>query len=199
MKKVVALAVIWMGLIAIAGCSDSDTKPARGVWDGNRYTSESAHIMFEMPDHWAAATDEELSASMGLRSDALVKAGMKFSKEMLQAKIVYDMMARDEQTGTNVLVLYENLALSTDGEKLSEDEYLKNLQQGLTQTDMGYTFKGTDTQTLSEKTYYVLETQVAPARARQYYYVRKIDPYMLVIIISAVGEDTISQVAGYFS
>lgn len=198
MKKTLVLTAMLLSIfIAFPACSDAPAELARGVWDGNVYTSGSAGLTFGMPDNWEHATDEEISAIMGIDPENIPQAGQTFSKEMLELEIVYDLVAQDMQTSTNIILMYENLTFAANGTKTTAAQHLNTLEKLF--SDIGYQFEGPYEEVLAGQTYQVLALTGENPELNQYYYMRKIGNDMLTIVISVDEKDAISQVVKYFS
>lgn len=196
-----ALMLILCGLFAAAaltGCSGF-AKLTRGTIEGNTYTSEYGGLTFEKPDSWVYASDEEIAEIMGVGADLISDSGTEFSKKMLEKQSVYDMMAQDKTTGSNVIVYYENLALVVGGTKTTEEEYIELLKKGLTDAAVfQYEFSDVTEQVISGETYLTFTAKLIDLGGTQTYYVRRVDKYMLGVIVSSFGEDNVAEIAGYF-
>ena len=60
------------------------------------------------------ASDEEMASMMNVSVDILNDVGISASQEEINAVTIYDMIAQDPYSGTNVIILYENLSLVQD-------------------------------------------------------------------------------------
>lgn len=183
--------------------SNSNGGLTRGIWSDSTYTSEYAGITFAMPENWISATDEQIASAMSISADIMSDAGVEVSEEMLQLQAIYDMMASDTLTGTSVLVMYENLAVVVGGTSYTERQYLEEVSKQLNTASMGSAYDDITEETLCGNKYTVMkvELEVQDISATQYYYVRKVDKYMLGVIISVMNgdEDTAAQVLSYFA
>lgn len=174
------------------------TEFARGEWKDNVYSSQFLGISFTLPAEWAYATDEEIAEMMNLGAD-LLGNDKEYLAEIAKVKTVYDMMAQDPATGTNVIVMFENLALSVGGTKLSEEEYAEILKEQLTAVDtLEYTIGEIAKKQLGGHEFTVLSTTVESAGLQQEYYLLKEGKYMACVLLSG-ATDGIEQVLGQFS
>jgi hypothetical protein len=183
---------------ALTGCSGS-AKLTRGTIEGNTYTNEFGGLTFEKPESWVYATDEEIAEIMGIGADLISDPGTDFEKAMLEKQSIYDMMAQDNATGSNVIVYYENLALVVGGTKTTEDEYIELLKKGLADAAIfQYEFSDVSEQVLCGETYHVLTAKLTDIGGTQTYYVRRVGKYIQGAIVSAFGEDNVAKITGYF-
>lgn len=210
MKKfAAAAAVLLLAAVMLAGCvsiniegstpSPTPKEFTRGTIDGNVYKSEYADIKFTAPDGWVYSTDEEISKLMGISADKLSDAGMKVSDEMLKLQSIYDMMAINNTTGSNVIVMYQNLSL-LGASVTSEEDYLNLTKTGLDQAKVyNYEYGDITDKKIGSNTFKVLPAVMTDYNTTQYYCVRKIDKYMFGLIITlGVGEE-LSDALPYFS
>lgn len=170
----------------------------KGTVSGNTYSSTFSNIKFEAPDGWVFATDEELSQSMNAGADVVGDdIGLKdaeLNKKLIEKTTIYDMMASNEYTGENVIVLYENIkAYGLDPEEFSETDYINQVKKNLTTMNndtLSYTQKG-GIETISidgmdfTKTIFTAEIKGYDVSIEQIYYVHKIDDYMVGMILSS--------------
>ena len=112
-------------------------------------------------------------------------------------------MAANADTGSNVIIMYENLSLTLGGTSYDEKKYANTLISQLEDADYEYTFETTENLDFAGNTYYRMTAAAVyeSVTVEQVYLLRKIDNYMLVICISHVpdaGTD-IDAIMGYFS
>jgi hypothetical protein len=209
MKKIVVLLVVLLFISLLSGCFFSDLVAdqaeeerefIRGACVENVYASEYANLMFSAPEDWQYASYEEMAEIMGVGLDVLQDSDQKVNQKLLELKVIYDMMAVNSTTGSSVSVLYENLALSLGGLRMTEEEYLDICQENLESIqELEYEFSGVTELQIGTDTYKAFIAELPDIGVRQYYCARKVDKYMLCIIISIFGEDDVDTVLGHFS
>lgn len=207
MKRLMVLLLLILMIVALCGCSlfytayDSviPSKLTRGIVEENVYTSAYASLVFTAPEGWIYVTDDDLAKLMDLSVDSFSDAGMEFSEDALKKQTLYDMMCQDGVTGSSVLLLYENLAL-TGNTSISETDYIKEAIKLLDKAQtVQYEFSEITQEELCGQTYYVMTADMVDYVASQKYYVRKIDKYMLCIIVTVSGGVNGSDVMGCFT
>ncbi|MDR2933017.1 MAG: hypothetical protein LBV27_07910 [Oscillospiraceae bacterium] len=180
--------------------ADTKSTPTRGIWEDDTYTNDYAHITFTMPDGWVYANDDEIAALMNVGAEMLRDSGLNFSDKLLELQTIYDMMAQDKSTGSNVIILFENMNMLVGGSQYTEDDYLDALKTQLTTADVyDYKFGEPMDATISGETYRCIEAEAADIGATQYYYVRRNGNYMIGMIISLFGGTEIDDITSNFS
>ncbi|MBS1348402.1 MAG: hypothetical protein HP052_02875 [Firmicutes bacterium] len=197
MKKIlISVAIILtMTAMVLGGCADNNATNdngnsfSRGVVTDNVYASQYSGLTFTLPSDWVYASDEEMASLMNTSVDLLNNAGIEASQEEVNAITIYDMIARDPASGTNVIILYENLALSQGGLAYSAEDYLKASNAMLEQTGYYDNFSEISERTISGDTYVCqnITGNMNGMTTNQYYFARRIDDYMLSIIVSLFG------------
>ena len=214
MKKIFAILLVVSMLFALAACGSGKennrgllgnnggsvasgrTKLTRGTIIGDVYTNASMGITFTKGDSWEYYSDAQLSELMGTTTEMM---GLDYEQLLKNTGSVYDMMVIDNDTGTNVMVMVEDLRASGSG-GMSENTYLDNLENMLESTGIDYSF-GARTQTsICGEQYYSLN-----ANSNQYgmdmeqvYYVRTVDDYVIGIIITLV-DTPVSDILAMFA
>jgi ABC-type glycerol-3-phosphate transport system substrate-binding protein len=203
MKKKMIIAIVVVLLVAmLAGCggdANGAKKLVRGSWAGDTYTNEYLNLTFTMPEGWSSMSDEQLATLMGLSADNLAAAGVEVNKEMLELMTIVDMQAQDPMTGNNVLVNIENIGKMAKN-VVSEEDYIDLTREQLEEA-YGYTFSDYTTETVAGETYTMAKGEVTMSgiAMSQYFYVRKVDKYMLAIIVTVVDGSDVSVVMNQFS
>ncbi len=199
MKKIlISIAIILtMTATLLGGCADdnadnnSNSTFSRGTITDNVYSSEYSGLTFTPPNSdWIYASDEEMASMMNVSVDILNDVGISASQEEINAVTIYDMIAQDPYSGTNVIILYENLSLVQDGLSYSAEDYLQASNEMLEQTGFYDNFSATNEVTLCGETYVSqnITGNMNGVATNQYYFTRRIDDYMLSIIISLFGN-----------
>ena len=170
---------------------NSNSTFSRGTITDNVYSSEYSGLTFTPPNSdWIYASDEEMASMMNVSVDILNDVGISASQEEINAVTIYDMIAQDPYSGTNVIILYENLSLVQDGLSYSAEDYLQASNEMLEQTGFYDNFSATNEVTLCGETYVSqnITGNMNGVATNQYYFTRRIDDYMLSIIISLFGN-----------
>lgn len=206
MKKFLAILLALVMLVSFAACSAeeavkdlaeiSNKKITRGTIDGNVYSSEYAQFTFTKPDDWNYSTDEELAALINSSSDMI--SASSFEKTLADAGSVYDMMAKDDVTGSNIMVMFENLTVTNAGRSVTAEEYLDILKENLAgqTTDMTYNFMAQEDVTIGGNEYLkaTFTVTIATSILSQVYYMRAIDNVMCVIISTPANGVTAEDI-----
>jgi hypothetical protein len=207
MKRIIAAGLFLLMSCLLCGCSIfyaayDNALPdnlTRGVIEDSVYSSAYAGLSFTAPEGWVYATDEELAKLMDLGADKLSEAGMEFSEEALNKQVIYDMQAKDPVTGANVLLLYENLAL-TGSTGITETEYIELTMKQLTDADVyQYEFGEITEAELGGQHYQTVLAEMTDYSVFQHYYVRKLDKYILCVIITLPGTDDMTTTTDCFA
>lgn len=217
MKKIFAFTLVVVMLFALAACGSDKNKNSgslfgnggntnnggssvvaaplsRGFIIGDTYTNTYADITFNKPSSWAYYSDDELATLMGTTSE---KMSLDLEEILDSTGSFYDMMAVDSATGTNVIVMFENLAAS-NSVGISASDYIDNVFAMLSAA--GYSFG-------EEKTVYIGGQSYCSAMAsttqygvamNQVYYIRIIGNYA-VGIISTLIDTSPETVEAMFS
>lgn len=180
--------------------SDAPAEPlARGQWDGDTFINTYTDITFRLPEGWVASTNEELAAIMGVDAELLQDSGLQFDEKLLELQNVYDMMAHETATGSNVIVMYENLALTAGGTSFGEQDYLELLKSQITAEEiMNYQLGDVYDQEIGGNRFAVLPVEASDMGVSQYHCVRKSDKCMVYLILTVLGDRSVDDVIGYF-
>ncbi len=189
MKKALVLAVTFvMVLMTACGVSEKDKAMVRGTVENGVFTSEFAGFKFAPPETWTYASDEEILAQMNLTAEDMDTAE-KAQYELGKQKTIMDAMVVDE-TGANVIVMYENLALTIGGTKYDEKAYGDVLKEQSEAS--GFTEFAESSVKIGDNEYYVLEctSSLEGYTMKQHMLLRKIDNYMCAIAITTIPDLT---------
>lgn len=171
----------------------------RGKIEGSNYTNSFADLTFKAPENWVYASDKEIAEMMGVGIETLTGPASDFAKAILQKQVIYDMLAQNSKTGSNVVVMYQNLALTVGGTLLTEDAFLAATKVTLSASQSSYTFGDIKDETVSGDSYRVLTAELSAQGLKQYIYARKMDKYMLSFIVTVCGDDDIAKIMGSFA
>ena len=153
--------------------------PKKGKIEGNLYTSSLGNIVFEKPDNWEYATDEELaSVQMG-------------------NGVYYDMACQDLETGSQIFVLYEELLLTKGVITSTADEYIKEISEGL--YNSGLSIMSQDDKIIGENTYKSVTAygEAEDFSVEQCSMAYKEGNTMVSIVVVALNDDSVEDILAY--
>ncbi|MBE6601968.1 MAG: hypothetical protein E7637_05620 [Ruminococcaceae bacterium] len=179
------------------GDDDGDSKTvelSRGTIEGDVYANNTIGIRFTKPDDWVYLSETEIAAAMNMGAEMIL--GKDYKDVLKNVPAVYDMMAKDLVTGSNISVGYENLA-KTFSSSITETQYADALKVQLSQVpNMTVTFPDSyDQVTLGDTQFTrVVCTTVAYGKTMtQVYYLHKQGGYMTYVIATLVGDYTVAE------
>ncbi|MCI1268913.1 MAG: hypothetical protein LKG21_03320 [Ruminococcus sp.] len=158
------------------------------------YKSEYNGIQFKAPDGWIYATSEQIAKMNDMDKDYLSLAQEQVTSKVAGLTSIYDMQCA-EKTGSNILVMYENITASgNDPAKYTIDDYGKSLQATLESVQkVTYKLENTSSIELAGKTFtkydYSCTMTGSKLKMNQIYYVCKTDDFIMSIILS-INADT---------
>jgi len=196
MKRKIALvlcAVMLLCSLAACGGKEEKVEFTRGTMSGNTYTSTFAGIKFEAPDDWTLASEEELNEMMNIAIDST--DANELAKKYVELSTVYDMVAIAPDN-TNVMIMYENLALTPGGTSYSEEDYAEAVKG---QLDSSYTCGEIYTTEMAGKTFTVMPASVYDGQFYQEYFLLKVGTYMTCIVFTSLSDPASSGMSDYFS
>lgn len=229
MKKIALLSAIVLAAASLFSCSeeiqeakkdytenkiekmeDASKDFARGKVSGSTYTTDFGGISFTAPAGWVYSTDEELMTLMGEAIDSSgnnVLNDAELTKKLLEKTTIYDMMVADPNAGTNVSVMFENIPLyGLDPDEMTVSKYIDLADAQFDASAAGMTFSAfSDEKTVSlggESFTLVSKTGTYTAydiTFTQNYYIRKVDDFMMAIIVTAFTDEELAQVEACFS
>lgn len=172
---------------------------SRGVISGNTYYNDFAGFNFTKLSDWRFYTDEELAESFNA-SQAELDLNL-LEEALLNNVLVYDMAAVDE-SGNSVMVYYENTKV-TSLTTVTLDEYVDELNDIMEEDDpdITYTHVSTEDVMLGTTTYKKLlySASMDGFSMDQAYYVRLVDQYAVVVIITGGFTKTLPEMEAMFS
>jgi len=116
-----------------ADTSPGEGRPARGIWEGDTYTSAYLGLQFALPRGWSAATDAEIANIVGIASDIFESDIW----ENVDVTMMIDMLAMNPQTGANINILFERLGFPNRG--MTAPEYIAAQAELMGQMGMNVT------------------------------------------------------------
>lgn len=176
----------------------------RGSVTGQTYSSSFSGLSMTVPETWVFSTEDELLEMMNIAGDGQTAESVK--KALVDQVTIYDGMANNPANGTNVIVMYENLAKEVpDVNAVTMKDYLVSFKLQLTSNSgSNYTLIGDETDiSLCGETYrklvYKIDVTASGDTYYQAYYLRKIGNYMNCIISTASNETELNEIEGFFS
>lgn len=188
-KKGIVLLLAIMMLMTLAACGENKNASfTRGTWNGSHYQNEFMALGLDLPEGWDAASDEEIAETMGIAAEQVV--GGKFSEEYLKAQSIYDAMVEDaeNETGTNIIIMAENLTLSVGGTEYDEKAYADAAAEQLLAQGIGYEIGEGSTVLFAGKEYYAMDASLYGGKMHQCYLFCKEGKYMTSVIISYLPD-----------
>ena len=198
MKRKIALFLsLVLMFCSLTACSSKPKEEkvefSRGTVTDNIYTSTFAGIKFAAPEDWTLASEEELNAMMNVAIDNTDANAL--AKKYLELSTVYDMIAIAPDN-SNVMIMYENLALTPGGTSYSETDYAEAVKG---QMDSSYECGDTYTADLGGKTFTVMPASISGGQMFQDYYLLRVGNYMACIVFTSLSEPASSGMAEYFA
>jgi len=170
--------------------SKNGEKSIRGVWKDDVYINEFAGIIFNLPENWVYATDEEMDNSFENTKDILVSEDDKELIEKGEFNSLDEMMAENIYTGSNIIISYENLSKVVGGSQITAEQYLDISKMQLEAIEtFDYEIGEVSTKKLGEQEFLCLTAKIKEYDIEQAYYTKKIDKYMVNIVITSSNSD----------
>ena len=150
MKKV--LAVLLIAALALMMCSCGLEKVPTadeivGNTSGNVYENDYLSLKFTKPSSWVFYTADEIAEITGMTEDLLAEGGVESAVDVQH----FDMMAYNQETGSNISVALQIIGNTT--EEIDLDEILDSAETEIVNTGaaigMSYSFGGRETVKLS--------------------------------------------------
>lgn len=191
MKKIITAALSVLMLFSLTSCTEREltyaespdrTVAERGKIEDGAYKGNFTELEFRIPDGWECLTDEEL---LEITGDA--------------QGLTYDMMCQNNQTGSVVAVLYEDLLKSAGTNRITEEEYIKAVSENL--YSMGLSVSEGEDITLGENRFLMLRAhgESEDITLDQCSLARKRDGYMISVIVTAANGDDADVILNSFS
>lgn len=172
----------------------------RGVVEDNVYSSSFSGISFTPPADFTFSSEEDILSIMNIGSEIVGGDNADLYSQLAKQTSIYDMMAQNNATAENIVIMYENLNVyGYDVASYDVDQYLEavNTQiEDLSSSGLSYTQKDVTQVELGGKNFtkaeYECEIESMNYKTQQAYYLTKIDDYIMAIIVStgASGNDS---------
>ena len=172
----------------------------RGEIDGDTYASGFIGISFTLPgENWGFADDDAIAGMMGAGAEIIADEGVDFAAAYF---LLYEMFAKNYIDDSHVMVMLEDLSITSPGILLSPGAYLELLKTQLEAGELfDYTFQDDSEITIGEQTWLVLSVgvDIMGTQAEQHYLVRRQGSYMIVIVVSLAGDLSFDEIMEHFS
>ena len=200
MKKFFALTLAFLMLVMLCSCMTPSITITRGTVNGDVYTNDVLGFEFTKPSSWTYSTDEEIAEALELGLEYFDDE--KFKNALEYNPAIYDMMAVDSRTGTNINVGYENLK-KTFSSSMTEEQYLNKMEEQVQQEATGMTVDFSDTFEKvkigeTEFTKCISTVKASGITMTQAYYVKNIGGYMSYIIVTVTRGYTVADIEAMF-
>ena len=176
-----------------------DVSPGAIDEDEERYANECLGLRFTLPEGWQFADQEIIDKMMGAGVELISENGGYLDTAGISA--IYDMVAYNANTDSNIMVMIEALTLEPYTELPTAMVHLEALQERLEEMDVfGFVFGRLFATTVSGEIFHVLPVtvDVNETQTRQYYLVRIHGRHMVTIIATLFDDITIGELLVYF-
>lgn len=178
---------------------NAEKEISRGIIKGNVYKNNYLGFEFTKPKSWVYSTDEEIAAVMNIAVDQFL--GDEYEEFLENNIAIYDMMVVDSITRTNINISYENLE-KTLSSNITEEQYINAVKEQLAGVPgMTVTFSDKNEKVYLGKSNFtrcICESSVADTTYTQVFYLRKIDGYMVSVIVTIMDGYTVEEIEDMF-
>lgn len=225
MKKLLALLLACMLILAMAGCtsntvddegSSSSRKPStsessdktsstesaekgkyvRGLSTATGWNSEWLGLKYTPSSDYVMSSEADLLALIEQAGEALENAGMDSdSIDFSQLNTVYEFMSV-KTNGSNIIGLVEKLSLSN----MTEAQYVQALKAQFESINYQVTFTELTEYKIGNTTLYKTESNLTMgATVKQMYLLKKIDDRMVSLILTETQDGDFEEMLGQLS
>lgn len=229
MKKFISVIIILVLSLSVSACSSTvtdedkdkvkgdigqeqnsdpensgDVEWSAGSTSGQVYTSTFGGFKLTAPDDgWVFSGEEEILSMMDIALDSdILSDSQKRAAEIGKQRTIYDAILSETASGSNILIMYENLSLTPGASSYDAMQYAKTLKTQLGTVD-SYTVDEPQTIKFLDENYVRLDcSAVAEGVAiNQCYLIKKIDNYILAICITpgVTSGTTVDSMLSMFS
>lgn len=175
------------------------TEFSTGSWDGYTFTSPWLNINFTFPEDCTIGTEEDIKRITGAGQEVLVNNDIvkESQTKISDFTTVYDFMVTLPDQISNIQLLHENVSIATLGKGISEEDYIKTLEEQLKLlTDFQYEISDTETVELGGRTFTKLPVSALGGAMLQEYYCISNGKYISSLIVTYVPEsaDTVQSI-----
>lgn len=210
MKKLFAPVLIVFLFLALTACGGAE-EPApgpdgppppdlglfeRGVAADGVYTNDFAFLSFSLPPGWEFATEEQLNAAMGI-SPETAKDADRYRTALAGLDAIRDMVAMDPVSMNSVVVEFFPLSGAPDTDEAS---FLANIKESGALGEGSYTYTDGEDAVFGMNTFRTMRLlfQYEGLFIEQYYYLTRVDNFMLVITAGCADNSNPYSFMHYF-
>lgn len=163
----------------------------RGSVRNGVYTSDFANLKFTAPEGWEFASDEYIASMMNISLE-VTGNNNDLTKTILEQTTIYDALCKEQSTGKNILIMYENIAKEVpDPTNFTVDDYVDAVEKQFdSMTNLTFTKKSSREYVIINGEEYLKQVLTVKYdqmnyETEQIYYARKVGNFMLAIIASS--------------
>lgn len=188
-----------------AGEEVTPIKAVRGEVKGGKFVNEAFGISFPLTEDMVLLEDSEILEGLGVDTGFLEEGAAASPEEMEDAVggTLYDaIIFLNDKDNTNVMVTYENMDVTLNGDYLDERRYVKTVKDALERKSPGqYEIKSQKTVTLGDVQYLRVDLNVEMEgnELKEVFYCRRLENYMVCITVTfdeetrQIAEDFIAS------
>ena len=163
-------------VFCFCGCNKEDKVYMTGVWKEKTYVNDFANLELTIPDDWTVCSKQEINETIDNDYES----------------IHIDAMAKNEVTGGNMVIMYENL-IQVENSDIDERQYFNALKEQNTVSyssmEIDYVkppacreIESTYETLINGEKYFSINTTFDSLDISQTFFVRKIGNYMAIIL-----------------
>lgn len=95
---------------------------SRGKWVDSVYRNEFLNLSFQLPEGFIYANDEQLAKLMNLTFED-ISDGSELNKEILKQRVIMDMVVKQNDDGSGVNIVLENLSSVSGYQDYTAEQY----------------------------------------------------------------------------
>lgn len=173
-----------------AGEEVTPIKAARGEVKDDKFVNEVFGISFPLTEDMVLLEDSEILEGLGVDTGFLEEGAAASPEEMEDAVggTLYDaIIFLNDGDSTNVMVTYENMDVTLNGDYLDERRYIKTVTDSLERESPGqYEIKSQKTVTLGDVQYLRVDLNVEMEgnELKEVFFCRRLENYMVCITVT---------------
>ena len=176
-----------------AGQKVNPIKAARGEIRDDMFVNETFDIRFPLTDDMTLLEDSEILEVLNADAGFLEEGAIASAKEMEDAAggTLYDAVIYLDDN-SNVMLTYENMDVTMNGNYLDERRYVKHVKDALEQREPGkYEIKSQKTVTVGDIQYLRvdLKVEMGDNELKEIFYCRREENYMVCITVTFEEEE----------
>ena len=187
MKKIISFAaVLFMAAVLLASCGEKIQRAEfiRGTVSNNVYKSTLSNIKFSPGPAWEFSEDSDIAKRNGIDASEVMDEE-DFSKKLNGLTTIIDVTAEDPYSHTSVIILYENMSVSSAASKMTAEEYVEELKKEVGERYATYSpsVSDYDDVTIAGREFksVKIDLTIGDSKRVQYYFVSKIDDFIMSV------------------